>query len=86
MYKLPSTSEKELREELLLLAEDLQGDILLLECLARTDLSDCCEPSELEPLRCRLHDYINQHAHDTGHLAEALVSPPKAPCRASSRQ
>ncbi len=69
----------------MLLAEDLQGDILLLECLARTDLSDCCEPSELEPLRRRLYDYISQHAHDIGHLAAALVSPPKAPFPASSR-
>lgn len=85
MFKFPSTSEKELREELLCLAEDLQGDILLLECLSRTDLSDCCEPSDLEPVCRRLHDYINQHAHDIGHLAAALVSPPKAPFPASSR-
>lgn len=85
MFKVPSMSEKELREELLCLAEDLQGDILLLECLARTDLSDCCEPSDLEPLRRRLHDYARQHAHDIGHLAQALISPPKAPSPASSR-
>lgn len=72
MYKLTSLSEKALREELLSLAEELQEDILLLECLARADLSDCCQPSALEPLRRRVTDYIHQHGHDIGHLAEKL--------------
>lgn len=72
MYKLTPRSEKELREELLSLAEDLQGDILLLECLSRADLSDCCEPSALEPLRRRVTDYIHQHGHDIGRLAGKL--------------
>lgn len=72
MFKFPSMSEKEIREELLCLAEDLQGDILLLECLSRADLSDCCEPSALESLYRRLYDYTRQHARDIGHLAQAL--------------
>lgn len=72
MYKLTSLSEKALREELLSLAEELQEDILLLECLARADLSDCCQPSALEPLRRRLCDYTRQHGHDIGRLAEKL--------------
>lgn len=84
MFNVPSMSEKELREELLRLAEDLQGDILLLECLARADLSDCCEPSDMELLCRRLHDYIDQHAHDIGHLAQTLVNPPRTPFLASS--
>lgn len=66
-------TEKELRKELLGLAEDLQGDILLLECLSRADLSDCCEPSTLEPLRRRVIDYIQQHGRDIGYLVEKLL-------------
>lgn len=72
MYKLTSLSEKALREELLSLAEELQEDILLLECLARADLSDCCEPSALETLHRRVTDYIHQHGRDIGRLTEKL--------------
>ena len=67
-------TEKEIRKELLHLAEDLQGDILLLECLCRADLSDYCEPAALEPIRCRLHDYIEQHTQEIGVLAGELVT------------
>lgn len=84
MFQPTSATAKELREDLLDLAEALQGDILLLECLARADLSDRCEPSILEPLHRRLCDYTRQHAHDIGHLAEKLVSPPTAPWGASN--
>lgn len=72
MFQPTPATAKELREDLLDLAEALQGDVLLLECLARADLSDCCQPSALEPLRRRVTDYIHQHGHDIGHLAEKL--------------
>lgn len=72
MYLQKPVPEKELREELLSLAEDFQGDILLLECLARVDLSDCCEPSALVPLRHRIIDYIHQHGRDIGNLSRKL--------------
>lgn len=72
MFQPTSATAKELREELLGLAEALQGDILLLECLARADLSDCCQPSALEPLYRRLCDYTHQHGRDIGRLTEKL--------------
>ena len=68
-------AKEEVRKELLCLAEDLQGDVLLLECLCRADLSDCCEPAARELVRSRLHDYIKQHAQEIGVLAGELVSP-----------
>lgn len=72
MFQPTPATAKELREDLLDLAEALQGDVLLLECLARTDLSDCCEPSDLEPLHRRLCDYTRQHGRDIGRLTEKL--------------
>ena len=72
MFQPTPATAKELREDLLDLAEELQEDVLLLECLARADLSDCCQPTALEPLRRRVTDYIHQHGHDIGHLAEKL--------------
>lgn len=70
MNQQKPVSEKELREELLGLAEDLQEDILLLESLVRANLSDCCEPSVLVPLRRRVIDCIHQHGRDIGLLSK----------------
>lgn len=72
MFQPTPATAKELREDLLDLAEELQEDILLLECLARADLSDCCEPSALETLHRRVMDYIHQHGRDIGRLTEKL--------------
>ena len=69
----PMTKE-EIRKELLHLAEDLQGDVLLLECLCRADLSDCCELAALGPIHSRLHDYIKQHSQEINVLAGELVT------------
>ena len=74
MFEMRPMTKSEIREELLHLAEDLQGDVLLLESLCRADLSDCCGPAALEPLHSRLHDYIEQHAQEIGVLAGELVT------------
>ena len=68
-------SKEEIRKELLHLAEDLQGDVLLLECLCRADLSDFCEPIALDPIHSRLHDYIKQHSQEISVLAGELTTP-----------
>ena len=75
MFEPKPMTKEEIREELLHLAEDLQSDVLLLECLCRADLSDCCEPAALESVQSRLHDYIKQHTHEIGVLARELVAP-----------
>ena len=76
MFRLKSMTEQELREELLLLTEDLQGDVILMACLSQAPHDQFCSPTALRHLWERLDDYVQQHAEEVARVSKFLARVP----------